>query len=107
MVTSRTGTAIHKRMRKVTITRARRAGLTHCPSCGVELDYLVAQQPNSAEADEITPFAVTGRTSTDPGDWQVLCRLCNQRKGGRAGARAREDRRAADAQTRVIASPIW
>jgi len=73
-------------MRKVALATAQARGITHCPSCGVELDYESKDRPpNAAEADEIIPFAVTGETSTDPADWQVLCGTCNRKKGAQVG----------------------
>lgn len=81
MATSRSSTTAHKRMRGIVIATAIAQGITHCPSCGVELDYDAKDRPpNAPEADEIIPFAKTGVTSTDPADWQVLCRTCNRRK---------------------------
>lgn len=82
--TPRSATTTHKRMRARTLARDRAAGITHCPSCKVELDYDTKQRvPHKAEADEIVPFAMTGVTSTNPDDWQTLCARCNQRKGAK------------------------
>lgn len=81
MATSRTGTAVHKRMRRIVIAEAKARGLTHCPPCGNELDYTDGKAPHGAQADEIVAYAHSGVTSTDPNDWQVLCAKCNQRKG--------------------------
>lgn len=81
MVTSRTGTSVHKRMVAKTLTAARAQGVTHCPGCNNELDYEDRTSKHGAHADEIVPYAVRGYTSTDINDWQVLCATCNQRKG--------------------------
>ena len=80
MATSRTGTATHKRMVRIVKAEAQAQGITHCPGCRVELDYNDGTAPNGAQADEIVPFAITQATSTDPSDWQVLCRDCNRDK---------------------------
>lgn len=96
MVTSRTGTAVHKRMAATTLARGRADGVTHCPRCGVELDYDTGRRPNSAEADEYPPFSITGRTSTDPEHWSVLCRTCNQSLGDKPRELTTIDANAAD-----------
>jgi len=83
MATSRTGTALHKRMVRTVMAEAQARGVTHCPACKVELDYVNRTAPNGAHADEIVPFAVRGETSSDPNDWQVLCATCNQSKGAK------------------------
>lgn len=87
MTTSRTGTAKHKRMVRIAKQEAQAAGITHCPACGVELDYVNCTAPNGAHADEIIAYQVRGYTSTDPTHWQVLCATCNQRKGNRSWAK--------------------
>ena len=83
MTTSRTGTARHKRMATQVLNAAQEAGIYMCPSCKQPLDYLNRRAPNGAQADEIIPYGITGETSTDPGDWQVLCATCNRSKGNR------------------------
>lgn len=83
MATSRTGTSVHKRMAREVTADAQARGITHCPSCGHELDYEDRRSTHGAQADETTPYAATGTTSTDPSQWQVLCAQCNQRKGAR------------------------
>jgi len=80
MPTSRSGTATHKRMVRIVKAEAQNRGVTHCPGCKTPLDYTDGTAPNGAQADEIVPFAVTGITSTEPSDWQVLCRDCNRAK---------------------------
>ena len=85
MATPRSATTVHKRMRVRTLARDRAAGVTHCPSCKIELDYDTPDRANpaKAEADEIVPYSVRGYTSTDPDDWQTLCSRCNQSKGAK------------------------
>ena len=92
MATSRSATTEHKRMVKIVKARAQAQGITHCRSCDVELDYESrTRPPNAAEADEIIPFAITGVTSTDPDDWQVLCRKCNRAKSSKVAGNADEN----------------
>lgn len=83
MASSRTGLAPHIRFRKAVLGRDRRNGVTHCPipGCGVELDYVVTRQPNSAEPDHITPIAHGG--TNDPRNGRTICRQCNQSIGDR------------------------
>lgn len=87
MAATRTGTTVHKRMRKRTLARDRAAGVTHCPipGCGRELDYDTPDRTNpaKAEADEIVPYSRTQETSTDPDDWRTICAHCNQSRGNR------------------------
>lgn len=85
MATSRTGTAQYKHWRRRVLAEARDSGLTHCPSCGVLLNYAKGLEPNSAEADHIVAWRWGGRNTSRNG--QVLCRRCNQSKGD--GKRAR------------------
>ena len=82
MTTSRTGTAAWKNLRKRAIYRAKRAGLTHCPSCKVKLDYEVSITPASAEVDHIIPHSRGGADHID--NVTVICRDCNVRKGNKA-----------------------
>ena len=86
----RSSTATHKRMRDKTRRAAQDAGQASCPLCGRWLDWTRAGQPNSAEADEITPYALTGQTSTDPANWRIICRHCNQRRGATLGNQRRQ-----------------
>lgn len=103
---SRTGTARHKRMRAKVLRAAHDSGLTTCPACGVWLDWDHTRQPNSPEPDEIVPFAVRGETSLDPEHWQVLCRRCNQSKGGKHG-RALQTARRPQPLTEPVTSRDW
>jgi len=81
MATSRTGTAVWKRVRAQAIARAKRNGVTHCRHCGVELNYAQGLQPNSAEPDHLVPYSMGGRDHID--NLEVICRQCNQSKGHR------------------------
>ena len=83
---SRTSTREHKQFRKQVLARAQAMGITHCPACGVKLQYHNAGQrkPNSAEADHIIPASLGGTNHVDNG--RVLCAKCNSRRGnGRHG----------------------
>lgn len=79
MVASRTGLSPHLRFRRAVLSRDRRAGITHCPECGVLMDYDKGRQPHSAEPDHIVPIARGG--TNDPENGRTICRRCNQRKG--------------------------
>ena len=81
MASSRTGTALWKRIRQQAIRRARRDGLTNCPDCGVTLDYHVSGMRNSAEVDHIVPHAQGGADRID--NVRVCCRRCNQSLGAK------------------------
>ena len=99
MATSRTGTASHKRFRIAVLQAGRDAGITHCPACGVVLDYDRGRLPDSAEPDHITPWADGGRNDASNG--RVLCRRCNQRRG--KGRRLAIDQTPKRAITNLIA----
>lgn len=81
MATSRTGTTTWKTLRKRAIYRAKRAGLTNCPLCNVELDYDVGLTSRSAEVDHVLPHSKGGEDHID--NVMVICRTCNLRKGNR------------------------
>lgn len=81
MPTSRTGTAEYKNWRRRVLARARRAGVTKCPLCGVTLDYTNGMQPNSAVPDHILAWANGGRNTLANG--RAICRRCNESKGSR------------------------
>ena len=81
IATSRTGTATWKRVRAQAIKQAIDNGVHNCAICGVGLDYEYSQRPNSAEVDHILPHSRGGEDTI--GNVQVICRWCNQRKGGK------------------------
>lgn len=87
MASSRTGLTPHLRFRKAVLGRDRRAGITHCPECGCELDYDISRQPNSAEPDHIIPAAKaktlgwTEAQLNNPQNGRTICRRCNQSRG--------------------------
>lgn len=62
--------------------------VSHCPHCGVLLDWEHPYLDNSAELDEIWPISKTppelrARAAVDPSNVQVLCRRCNKLKGNK------------------------
>lgn len=76
------------KFRAAVIAAARDAGQQTCPNCGVWLRWDSANFPDSAEADHIIALADGGKH--DPrSNGQVICRQCNQSKGGGVGARKR------------------
>lgn len=86
---SRTSTKEHKQFRKQVLARAQAMGITHCPACGVKLQYTNNGQrkPNSAEADHIIPASLGGTNHPDNG--RVLCAKCNSRRGNGRGGKGR------------------
>lgn len=100
---SRTSTREHKQFRKQVLARAQAMGITHCPACGVKLQYNNNGQrkPNSAEADHIIPASLGGTNHPDNG--RVLCAKCNSRRGnGRHGkGRARHYQKNGDERDRL------
>lgn len=100
MPTNRTGTAKHKHFRKQVITRDKNAGITHCPLCGILLDYEHSREPASAEADHIIPARWGGADTLDNG--QTICRRCNQSKRDRMAPQARHHR-----ATRITTDINW
>ena len=81
MATSRTGTAVWKRVSARAIKQAQSDGLTHCPvpRCGIELDYLNRKAPNGASVDHVLAHTNGGADHID--NTQVICVACNSRKG--------------------------
>ena len=100
---SRTSTREHKQFRKQVLARAQAMGITHCPACGIKLQYNNNGQrkPNSAEADHIIPASLGGTNHPDNG--RVLCAKCNSRRGnGRHGkGRARHYQKNEDERDRL------
>ena len=88
MATSRTGTAKWKNIRAQVLNEAQHNGLTRCPLCRVTLNYETSKLPSSAEVDHIVPHAKGGADSTE--NARVICRLCNQRRGGYDRKRAKQ-----------------
>ena len=86
---SRTSTREHKQFRKQVLARAQQLGITHCPACGIKLQYNNNGQrkPNSAEADHIIPASLGGTNHPDNG--RVLCAKCNSRRGNGRGGKGR------------------
>lgn len=87
MATSRTGTATWKRVRAQALNLAKRAGITHCRHCNVELDYTQGLTPSSAEPDHLIPYSMGGKDRIE--NLEVICRKCNQSKGHRAAPKAK------------------
>lgn len=97
MAASRTSTARWKRI--VRQVRERDAHLTHCPLCRTGLDWLYGQRPNSAEVDHIIPHAQGGADTAE--NARVICRLCNQRRGGKEGRAKQLNPKTIDLDTRA------
>lgn len=68
-----------KNFRRQVLARDRAKGLTHCPMCGVEIDYENGRAPNGAQADHIVAVANGGSFHVDNG--QTICARCNSSKG--------------------------
>ena len=59
------------------------AGVFRCPLCRTGLDWEYSGRPNSAEVDHIKPYAQGG--ADELSNTRVICRHCNQTRGGREG----------------------
>ncbi|MGG5753175.1 HNH endonuclease [Zafaria sp. Z1313] len=86
MATSRTGTSTWKNLRTKVLRRARAAGLTNCPICGIWLDYDTGRTPASAEVDHIVPSSHGGKDVEE--NCRVICRRDNQSRGNRPTPKA-------------------
>jgi 5-methylcytosine-specific restriction enzyme A len=75
MTTSRTGTTTYLHARTRAIRKARADGVTHCPLCGVQLDYRTPLRPDSAETDHVVRAKDGGPDTAD--NLRVVCRDCN------------------------------
>ncbi len=85
----------HFYSKRVAQRRRFRSMVSHCPWCGVELDWDRPYLPNSAEIDEIIPISrlpkeLRARMAVDPSNLQVLCRKCNKLKGNKLPVRKAE-----------------
>lgn len=100
MVSSRTGTSKWLRIARKAKAQALEAGLYTCPLCGVALDWVRSCQPNSPEVDHVIPYAEGGTDSLE--NVRVICRLCNQRLGGKLGASRGVRSRATDRAVPVV-----
>lgn len=88
MATSRTGTRAWKQASQTAKTRAQNNGQTHCPHCHQPLAWHTTLQPNSPEADHITPWSHGGSNTQQ--NLRILCRRCNQKRGRATQASARK-----------------
>lgn len=79
MATSRTGTTRWLTNAATAKRRARAAGLTCCPLCGVKLNWSQGRTPSSPEADHIVPHSLGGSDHLD--NIRIICRHCNQSRG--------------------------
>ena len=82
---SRTGTAQWRRVRQQRLDHDFNNGLTRCTSCGIHLDWEYTRRPNSAEPDHIIPHSQGGPDTFE--NTRTICRNCNQRSGGKLGAK--------------------
>lgn len=90
MSSDRTSSAAHIRWRDRVLARARAAGQTECPLCGVALSWGESGLPTSVEADHIIPWSRGGLNDLDNG--QAICRTCNRSKGDRDTPHMRYER---------------
>lgn len=85
MATNRTATAHWKKIRDTRRQIDFDNGLTNCPLCKVPLDWEYSRRPNSAEVDHIIEWAKGGKDELN--NTRVICRHCNQSRGGKTGAK--------------------
>jgi len=78
---SRTATTKWRKIRDQRRQLDLEAGIYNCPLCRTGLDWEYSLRPNSAEVDHITPHAQGGKDELN--NTRVICRLCNQSRGGR------------------------
>lgn len=97
VATNRTATSRWKKLRAQVIAEAKANELIRCPSCRTWLDYDTPHLPNSAEVDHLTPHSRGGLDVKE--NCQVLCKLCNQTKGG--GRSKRQPAKRIDVETKV------
>lgn len=85
VVTSRTGTAKWKNLRRKVLRDAIEAGMTSCPFCHRPLFFgkrpVGTYRPDQAEVDHIIPDELGGRTVYE--NLRVLCADCNKRRRAR------------------------
>lgn len=77
------GHRAYRRQQAALKWRCQRAGLTHCPVCGVELDYVNPLRPNSFTADH--PKAIANGGALVGQALEPMCRRCNASKGSGPG----------------------
>lgn len=97
MAGSRTGTSKWLKLAAQAKAQALSNGQYTCPICGVALDYSRSRQPNSPEADHIIPHSQGGQDEIE--NIRIICRLCNQKLGGKVGAFRSQVARASDRVT--------
>lgn len=83
MATNRTATAAWKKIRDKRRQIDFDNGITNCPLCNKPIDWEYSRRPNSAEVDHIIEWARGGKDELS--NTRVICRHCNQSRGGRAG----------------------
>ncbi|WP_443094831.1 HNH endonuclease [Rothia koreensis] len=105
MTTSRTGTRKWLRLVQQARTRALEHDLTQCPLCRTPLDFTYPGHPNSAEADHIIAHAEGGPDTLE--NIRIICRLCNQRRGGILGASRRAKNRGVIHPVRPAGKVAW
>lgn len=103
-MTQRNNTGRWKRLAQQAKANALEAGQYTCPLCRVLLDYTRSKQPNSAEADHIIPYAQGGQDTL--ANIRIICRRCNQSRGGKLGNQRSRTKRAAthNSQPRTVIS---